>query len=264
MSSLSRQDWHFDMLRYQFIGILFWLCSSCGQESLVSCKENESNNQCVEQTPDEKAVIALNDGDFERARTLLEKLIVDNPNEYFRYPRLAAVYAAQAGFDLLSAASLDSNDDNGQSDFLDSVGKFLPSPLNYSKQEYQTYIEKMNKAKQTLLLMPSDHRQKGEKFYGSGAQFQLTLYSSALSVMLLNQFAPTGDTALDEKRLEEMTVDDAVQIITSLKDAALNSAATNPQISEKINSVLAKVDEKEGASDEEKLRAYLEERKNNG
>lgn len=244
----------FDLKLY-FLFCIFLL--SCGQDSLVSCQTATSKSKCVEQTDDEKAMIALNDNQLTQAQALFETLILQDPSSYFRYPRLAAVYAKQAGFDILSAASASS----GGGDFLDQISSFLPVPDLFAKDVYGEFIKKMTAAKQTLEKMPFEERQQGFKFYGTSASFQLTLYSSALSIMILNQFRPKGTPEADAAKIASMTVEDAVQIISSLKDAAINSQTSDPEAAEKINSFLQKLDEQPGSSEQEKLKSYLEAQK---
>ena len=232
------------------------LIGGCGQDNMFACDDQGTPSHCVEQSDDEKAMAALEDNDLDTAETILERLIGEEPRQYFRYPRLAAVYARQAGFDLLTATSAGSQG----GDFLDQVAVFLPDPKVVPSAAYDGFVDKMEQAKQTLQAMPGAERIAGEKFYGASASFQLTLYSSALSVMLLNKFTPSGDALADQQRLESLTIEDAAEIISSLKDAAVTSAQDDPEVSAKINGILAEVDQQEGDDDQERLRSYLEAR----
>lgn len=234
--------------------ILIGLVVSCGQESIGECKDDGTPSGCIEKSEDEKAMIALNAGDVATAQAILEKLIAEQPTEYFRYPRLASIYAEQGGFDLLQAATIQT----GGGDIVESISLILPDPKISEDAEYDGYIGKLQQAKELLLAIPDDKRAMNAEFYSNAAQIQLTLYSSALSVMVLNKFTPP--TPDQTANVEDLTAEDAVLIIGSLRDAAKSSETTNPEVSSQINQVLSQIDSFEGETDEEKLAAFIASR----
>jgi len=228
---------------------------SCGTDSLVDCAHKTQFSQnCSEQTRDEQAVLALNAGDLTTAQSLLEGLIAQYPDEYFRYPRLAVVYAEQGGFDLLSVTQLQTS---AAKDITELIGEFLPSPAKLTKNEYEEVLTKMFEAKELLLEMPGAERTKSEDYYyGASAELQLTLYQSAYSIMFMNKFAVSPES------LADLTLDDAITIIENLKDAALNAGKVSPETAEKIEEALAQIDSAEGADNKEKLEAFIKAKGN--
>lgn len=252
--------------RAGLIGLLFACLIRCGQGSMVECgqdlaKETEQSN-CTPKTDDERAMLALNSGDLDLAKSLLEALIEAHPLEYFRYPRLASVYASLAGFDLTDISSFGGGGGSGGDDsFLGSVGRFLPTPEADDLDGFSQKVDLMGQAKEILMDMPAAHRTKGsEYFYAASAELQLTLYSSAFSVMYMNQFAiPSTDGSgdIDPDRLRDITAEDAVIILQSLADAA-DSSDESPENAAAIREALAEIESQEGENDREKIIAFLE------
>lgn len=244
---------------FNFLAILF-LYPQCGKESLVDCNDPKVG-ACVEQTDDEKAMIALNAGDYNTAQTLLEVLIAFEPEAYFRYPRLAATYAAQGGFDITDLGQID-QESAGSASFLDAIGKFLPTPDRNDLGSYRQKVDKIEQARDVLKKMPESERRKGETFYGASAALQLTLYQSAYSVMFMNQFAIPDPTSgeFDPESLSSMTVDDALTILNNFRDSVAVSQADNPEIAEKLANGLEQIEQSEGATDREKIISFLEKR----
>ncbi|MBI2602163.1 MAG: hypothetical protein HYW48_03825 [Deltaproteobacteria bacterium] len=223
----------------------------------MSC-EDPKVGTCVDQTQDEKAMIALNAGDYDTAQTLLEALIAFEPEEYFRYPRLAATYAAQGGFDITELGQIDQKA-AGTESFLDAIGAFLPTPDPNDLGSYREKVSTIEKARGQLIKMPESERTKGETFYGASAALQLTLYQSAYSVMFMNQFAIPDPTTgeIDVEALQSMTIDDAITILNNFRDSVAISQAENPEIAEKITNGLAQIEQAEGATDREKIISFL-------
>ena len=249
------------LLMLVFVPLLLLSGLSCGQKSFVDCEEeldigDPDRTVCVAKTDDEVAMLALNNGNLTKAQTLLEKLIEENPTDWFRYPRLAAVYARQGGFDLINIIDIK----GGGGGFLGVVGEFLPTPNPDDITSYVALVEKVGLAKDTLLLMPSTERIPGDTLYGASAEIQLTLYQTAYSIMFMNQFAlPSSDGSgdLDPERLEEMTPEDAAVILDNLAQASRNSEQSDPETAAKIDAALEEIDAFPGADNKEKIVNYL-------
>ncbi len=172
---------------------------ACGRSNFAKCSDEKktylgviSVDKCAPMSADEEAVLALNEGRYQDAETLLVQLIADHPTEYFRYPRLATAYAAQAGFDIVNFGR--SNDSTSSGSISDSISKFLPVATRDNRAEFAIYVDNMGLARDILLAMPEAERTKGNSFYGSSAELQLVIYRSSYSLMLLNKFTiPPAD-----------------------------------------------------------------------
>jgi hypothetical protein len=236
-----------------YVFVIQFLLASCGCDlaslscrSLVACDQTtevEEDGQCIKKTRDERAMIALNQGDFGLAAMLLEELVSDEPLEYFRYPRLAAAYGGLAGFDIFNIVKLDFG--GGQS-FLPLIQSIVPSPQNGDVAGYQPLLSSMNAAVTTLLSMPVDERSAGKTSYGASAAFQLTLFQAAFSVMYLNQFffSPTSGIP-DGSQLEAMTDADVTLIMNSLK--AASEGQGNEKLTQKIDQAVAQIEGSNGS-----------------
>ena len=207
---------------------------------------------CTTQSPDERSMLAFNQGDTTLAATLLETLIQNEPKVYFRYPRLAAVYAVQAGFSLLNT---DITNLNGTGFAL--LTQVFPAPKGKSRSAFQKQIAKMKAAKDLLLLMPLAQRTSGKTPYGASAQFQLTIYLTAFAAMTINQFF-SADGQVDLALLETLSAADAVNILESLLLAAQVSAQISPQLSPKVQGVVDEINQAGGDNEQQKIQAYIQ------
>ncbi len=241
---------------YKFLFFLF--LSHCGQSNTLYCTATKIFKVCTSQSDDEKAMIALNEGDYDEAQRLLEALIADDPLAYFRYPRLGATYAAQAQFSLTNLSQLNTGSSSG---LFDKISGFLPTPDPNNLAAFQPILAKMKQARTILLAMPKVERTKGTSFYGASAELQLILYQMAYSIMYINQFTvKTSSGALDPNVLASMTIEDAQAIIQNLVDAAQISGQTNPAFSEAASKINAQIQSTSGSDDKEKVSGFLKAR----
>ncbi|MBP6217669.1 MAG: hypothetical protein KA436_03665 [Oligoflexales bacterium] len=253
--------------------ILSLLCigsSQCGEKNYAECKPSkdgltqEKTSTCSPRTPDEEAVLALNAGNYDKAQSILEPLIAQNPEEYMRYPRLASAYAGQAHFDLLSFGRNGGTQSSGQS-LLDTLGQFVPSADKDHLDDYKVLVSKMEKAKNILLIMPLEYRSKnGIASYGASSETQLIMYQAAYSLMFMNQFiVPSAQEQgkIDPQVLETMTQEDALVILDNLKGASATAASNNPDLAKNIDEIEAKIKTTGGEDERKKLIDYLKNQK---
>jgi hypothetical protein len=243
--------------------------AACGKDNIADCDKGNKKVPCSARTDDENARIALDDGDFDTAVTLLDDLIAKEPDKYARYPLAAAAHAGRAGISILSLAQsqLASGTGSGSSSgsgsgggLFDAVGQFLPDPVALGDAAYDARVTDMAAAVAKLNAIPADLRATtSSEAYASSATLQLGLYSAVYSVMYLNKFAVTVATtgALDPDKLNSMTDADASAILGSLTAAAESQAAGNPALQTKVNDALAQIQAQSGSTDKEKLQALL-------
>ena len=62
---------------------------------------------------------------------------------------------------------------------------------------------------------------------------------------------------IDTKVLETMTLDDGVEIIKSLKDAAVNSGAVDPVMGAQINALISQIEGEDSLKSLEKIKKFL-------
>lgn len=236
----------------------------CGRNSLAACKgtlaEELKQKNCVKKSPDERAVLAFNEGDYALAQSLLEELIAAEPDQFFRYPRLAAVYSVQGGFDLFDLANIKGGGDSNGG-FFGSVSEFLPTPDPENLPDFKDKVTKIGQAVHLLEAIPADNRTVGSTFYAASASLQLTLYQTAYSIMYLNQFAvpvTAGSTQIDPERLSSLTIEDAKIILNNLGAAAKNAETTDPATAAKITGIVAAINSQDGGDSRQNLIAFMQ------
>ena len=151
---------------YLWCGLcLLFFISTCGSDNYAVCKgglkEEVKTQACSPRTADERSMIALEIGELEIAQSILEALIQDNSQGWFRYPRLAAVYAQQGKVDFIEILKVSLDQQEGgaslssiqigfslksKEDILSTVGKVLPSLSDTSLEVYDGYIAKVQAA----------------------------------------------------------------------------------------------------------------------
>jgi hypothetical protein len=242
--------------------VLMLTMSACGSKDYAECSAQSGikAKYCSSQTADEQAVLAMDSDDLDTAETLLEQLIQENPLDYFRYPRLSAVYAAQAGFDLLKFGQENSTTQIQGSSLTQTLGSFLPVATSTNQVAFTQSLAKMNAAKDLLLKMPVNQRTQGYSFYGTSAELQLIIYEAASSLMLLSKFtipSVEGNGKIDPKVLNSITAADATTIINNLQQAAVLAEQNQPQIKSQIDQVVTQINNSSGSDEREKLIQYL-------
>lgn len=216
---------------------LVLLLGSCGTTNQLESKGVKN--------ADEQIRVALDSGDLETARKLLEEQVLAEPTEYSRFVLLGAVYANLAGLDL--TAALKGGAAGGSA--LDLIGTFLPAVTTAAM------LELMQKAVDSITAVPAEKRQTtSTERYSTSAALQLGLYQAVYSVMYLRQFiAITADNKYDADKLRTMSAADAAAILSRLA-----VGATGSPIETSVQTTLAAIAATEGADDRERLINYME------
>ena len=218
---------------------------------IMACDTASKAEPYAELTPEESARIALDAKDFPEAIRIYKDLIAAAPEDYESYRFLATAYAEQGGFDIVEAilGTLSESSSNP----LDNLSKFLPAEPTAEQ------IESLGLAKDTLLLLPVEHRSFGhpEIATSSSAAQQLQFYQSAYSLIYLKQFTQVTETgSLDPARLEEMTDADVDTILNNFE--AIAETEGGGAVAEGVEEFISQLDAAPGGTRREKLLAYLE------
>lgn len=203
---------------------------------------------CAEKSDDNTATEAFESGDLETARTITEAQIEAAPSEYFRYPRLAAIYAETGTIviqDLISGIL-------SGGDPMTAVAESFQVPPAITDDEFTTNVEWVNKAKDILLAVPEDIRE-GEEIHGISAQFQLSLYETVLGQAFINK-ATVEDGEFDPDALSD---DEASDLLENLRGASEHSEDLSPELAENLSEFITAIDAAEGGTDKEKIQAVL-------
>lgn len=211
-------------LRYINIPTSFlcvWIAaSSCGTSNLGDCPTSNALVKCSELSADDQIRKALNDQDLTAAQALLEAAITEEPDNYERYPLLAAVYGGLAGFDLLAIAS--STSSGGGSSIMAAMDAFLPTAAGLTRAEYSAKIDLMGQAIATIEALPAEYRATSDTDkYAASAVQQLGIFQAAQASMYMKMFTFNFDTGLlDATQLSSMSDADAAAILAILTSAA--------------------------------------------
>ena len=154
------------------IFLLVSLAFGCGQKNAFDCDGGVAKSKCSQRTKYENARMALDDGDLDRAITLLSELITDEPAEYERYPLLAAAYAGRGGIDILNIVTANFG---GNSSMLQTLSSVIPTPASLGTA-YDSSVDDVHSANETLLAIPAELRDAtSSDKYAASAVLQLTL-----------------------------------------------------------------------------------------
>jgi hypothetical protein len=210
---------------------------------------------CEERSQDEDARIALDNGDLPTAIAIYKELIVKEPETYSRYPLLSAALAAHAGLDIFNIVN--ANFGASQS-LLQTMNTFIPTPQKKTTG-YDDALLDMKEAVNILKTVPEALRQDitASKFAASCA-FQLTLYQSAYSIMLINKYAYSS-SGYDPSKLATMTPEDALAILQNLIAAgSVVSGAQGEAASAAVTKAYDAINSQPGSNNQEKIAAYVQ------
>jgi hypothetical protein len=263
--------WHLDESSSVWCVILvlaIHILNGCGK-NLGDCGASPRLIPCTQKTPEDIARQAMADHDYDLAVETLEPRVETlkadsslSDQEKFRlHPLLAAAFAGRAGFSVFSAlqSQPSSGGSQGNGGIIGQMSSFVPSPTGLSEATYRSMIADMGSATVLLKEIPENllADTQGESF-GKSAVLQLTLYLSAHSVMIMNQFILSPATgAFDASRLASMSDADAEAILNSLTSASQVPGAENPEVKNKVEDALSAIDASPGESRREKLQDYL-------
>jgi hypothetical protein len=181
--------------------------------------------------------------------------------KYRLHPLLAAAYAGRAGVSIFSIIQSQSSPmgGGGSGGLISQMSSFVPSPAGLAATTYGAMIADMAASVGLLQEIPASllADEQNASFVKS-VTLQLTLYLSAHSVMIMNQFILSPTTgAFDASRLANMSDADAEAILNSLTSASQLPGADSPEVRKKIDDALSAIDASPGGSRREKLQDYL-------
>ena len=246
------------------------LGAACGTANVADCDKGKKAVPCSARTDDENARLALDNGDFATAVTLLDGLVAKEPETYDRFPLCAAAHAGRAGISILALATSSlarggtgSGSDSG---LIGAVGGFLPNLRTLGDAGYDAALVDMGAAVARLTAIPAANRGvTSSQSYAASALLQLGLYQTVYSVMYLNKFVISATTGtFDRAKLETMSDADAALVIDNLAAAAASQAEGNPALQAQITTVLGQVQAQDGSSTKDKLKALIAARNAGG
>ncbi len=231
------------------------LLSSCGGDNIFSCPSQISGKSCEKKSLEEQAKDLINNGQYDEAITLLQdEILARDSADYSLQPLLATAYAYKVGINIFAIAVSASG--SGGSDVRDLLGHVLPSPSDYTADEYDSLMATLNLAIATLNSIPISYMEEiGHEAYQSSVTFQTSLYNSSLALMILNRYLNPSAVNPDSLDIENISAADAQSILSSLQAAAGDQ--DNP-MAQAASKMLEKIDQSPGATTEEKISNYAQ------
>ena len=212
---------------------------SCGQESLVTCDESlpedEQSANCVQKTPDERAVIFLNEENFDEAITVLETELDNDANagvspSYVRYVRLASAYAGKANCPFLVLLESLTSSSSGEIDC--EIG------VSFTELNILGEIEKisyLNRAIKKIAEIPevimNPANAEDQDFFVGSAKLQSSMYIPVHTTKCLKLFSFVYEAQEERKQFlnADRLADTACQpgqLADNLLQAALDLVST--------------------------------------
>ena len=222
----------------------------------MACGTNNLGSKYDQKTTAEQAKIALDGGDYESAIELYQALISDEPEAYQYYPLLSTSYAAKAGIVLADSLKSSSSGSGSGGGISSEVSNIIPASPT------QQQLSDLDEAIKTLTNMPEEHRRnRGDYPYSSGAAFQLSLFQTMYSFMILKQYSnPTAGGGVSKEKLAAMTDTEATAALSSLEAAVSNAPDTESGRALKTvgSAKLEAIKASTGTTDKERLQSYIE------
>lgn len=246
--------WGIDMKQLILLIITVFYVSQCGNKSVYDCDDPTSGVPCEKRSKDEDVRVALNKGDLDTAVTLLKELVAAEPTKYERYPLLAAALAGRSGFDIFNVVKAKFG---GDASLLETMSAFVPTPTTRG-DKFTSSLTDMSEAVSTLNAVPAEKRADiTTDSFATSCALQLTLYQSAYSIMLINQFA-YSTSGYDPSLLSKMTPADAALILKNLLAAgAVVAGPGGEAASAAVNKAYSAIQAQSGATDDEKIANYV-------
>jgi hypothetical protein len=230
--------------------------------SLLSCGVNVFQ-PAAESDPETDAVLAMEKNKPDEAIAILEKALEDDPDNPKLLSLLGSATAQKYGFDPLSFA-LDLAKQQSESSSTEesettesSSSNGITTMFSALPTASQKNIDGIAEAIAFIESIPSADRSKADNF-------KLSMLHTAKMAMVTKQFSEMVQGDFSAENLQNLTPDQAIQILSSLSSAAIAMAAASAsadgnsgKAAEQISAIQSKIDEQEGATQEEKLRNYL-------
>jgi hypothetical protein len=202
--------------------------------------------------PATDAVLALENNKPNEAIEIAEGGLESNPDDYQLISILASAYAQRAGLSPLDfALQLAEQQSQGSS------GGGITTTFGALPDATAANISSISLAIAALESIPAESRTAGDIF-------KLSMLYTAKMGLLAKQFSDTVSGNLSVENLQNLTPDQAIEILSSLGGAAGAIAAldssgdgNSAKAAAQITAIQSKIDEQEGADQTEKLRNYL-------
>lgn len=198
-------------------------------------------------TSKDKGKSALSSGDYDTAIRELEKYCGQNPSDMQCKAMLANAYMKKSSIDELQMAAkiTEAQKNSGGNDFKALLGAM---PAGTAEN-----VAGLQKAVDALSGIPAGERTPEQNY-------QLAIASASLAVTIAKKSGTDSNGNISSEKVDQMSDDEANAMVKSLsttKEALTASSGETSGGASKLGSLSDKIAAQPGATDAEKLRAYL-------
>lgn len=226
----------------------FFILTGCGANLLKSQEKKD---------PAEDATIALENDNPDKAISILEDALDDDPGNVQYLSLLAMAYGQRAGVDPFSfIEKMGTSDDEGSSTTTTTSGNGMTDLFGIMPEATADTIADVDYALELLAQIPTDQVSAADKI-------KLALFQTAAMVLRVKILDVNGNGQIDPEEVLAMSAESALTVLTQMAAAAtifaggLDGGDSTSAAGEKITSLQAAIAASEGSTDEEKLRSYI-------
>lgn len=227
---------------------------------ILACGKNFMSAMDKQDT-DQEASRHMEDQRPDKAISILEEELADDPENYQLMSLLSAGYAQKYGVDLISFAQAmadkkKTSSSTGSSASSSSSGNGVTILFKVLPAATEENINGVKRALNLLLDIPGTERTTADNF-------KLALLQTSVLGLITKKYDTDGDGNISPAEIFSLKPDDALAIIQSLLAAqslASGSAETDNSkaAAGNIDDIKSQIDKQEGADDSEKLKNYLQ------
>jgi len=215
--------------------------------SISACGTDNVFDPLSERSDKEKASKAIQDGDYDSAIRDLEAYLKDHPDDANARSMLANAYLAKTKFNVIQFGTKVTS---GSGDWKGIVGAM---PAGSAEN-----VASLTSAVNALKAIPASARTPDQTY-------NLALAQATLAVTLAKQ-ATDGNEKMTDAKVDAMSDAQAEAIYDSLKDSkttvAESGALKDNQAATKLGDLAGKIAAQPGATDAEKMKAFLKSNNN--
>lgn len=235
---------------YRIPGIIWSACLTLAL--LAGCGGNPFESY-ESKDPAEDATVALEEGNPDKAISILTSALRGDPQNNVYISILALAYAERAGVDPLSLAQ---NMASGSGSSSSTSGNGVTSLFSIMPAATDANIADVDQAVTLMLSIPNEARTTADTL-------KLAMFQTAALTLRSKKYDINGDGVVSASELLSMSSSDALTILSQLDGAAsaftggTSTSTVDQAASTQVTAIKTKISTCPGANSEEQLKNYL-------
>ena len=229
-----------------FFAVLTVSITTCGANPFDTYEESD---------PAEDATVALEEGNPNKAISILTKALQSDPNNYQYISILALAYAERAGIDALTLAQKMASNSSATS-VADQSSHGVTSLFSVMPAATDTNIADVDTAVSLMISIPSENRTSADVL-------KIAMYQTASLTLRTKKYDLDGDGVITAAEILGMTSSDATTIISQLASAAeafsggSSTSEVDQAAASQITTIQSAIGQCPGTNQEEQLKNYM-------